>query len=247
MKTKNRKTVALVFLGALIAAAAILVIGIVKTRLYNAAKHTAAFSGAGLFSAEAARTEGVTVTASARNNTWSKAFDFNNEGITEHNYQAYTIDFTVTNNTKDEVESFSFRLTFDQDAYLASAWNGSLEIHQLSGGEVVDTVPDLREFVPENHSLATFSVDGETLVAMKPGDYLLYTPSTSMNAMEMPIEPLEATTPGFIMYMAIGEPIDGMEVELDYSFHRRLTREPLFWVALILLAVWPLDTTPICP
>ena len=238
MKTKNRKTVALVFLGALIAAAAILVIGIVKTRLYNAAKHTAAFSGAGLFSAEAARTEGVTVTASARNSTWSKAFDFNNEGITEHNYQAYTIDFTVTNNTKDEVESFSFRLTFDQDAYLASAWNGSLEIHQLSGGEVVDTVPDLREFVPENHSLATFSVDGETLVAMKPGDYLLYTPSTSMNAMEMPIEPLEATTPGFIMYMAIGEPIDGMEVELDYSFHRRLTREPLFWVALILLAVW---------
>jgi len=59
-----------------------------------------------------------------------------------------------------------------------------------------------------------------------------------MNALEMPIEALEATTPGFIMYMAIGEPIEGLEVELDYTFHRALTREPLFWVSMIILAVW---------
>jgi hypothetical protein len=202
-------------------------------------EHKASFSGSGLFSGAEARSEEVSVTAAARSSTWSKAFDFNNEGITEHNYQAYTIDFTVGNNTKDEVKTFSFKLTFDQDAYLASAWNGALEIHQLTaGGEIVDTVPDLREFVPENHSLATFTVDGETLVAMKPGDYLIYIPSSSMNALEMPIEALEATTPGFIMYMAIGEPIEGMELELDYTFHRALTREPLFWAALIILAVW---------
>ena len=239
MKKKNTNTVVLVFMLALIAAFGILMAGVVKTNAYNAVEHKASFSGSGLFSGAEARSEEVSVTAAARSSTWSKAFDFNNEGITEHNYQAYTIDFTVGNNTKDEVKTFSFKLTFDQDAYLASAWNGALEIHQLTaGGEIVDTVPDLREFVPEIHSLATFSVDGETLVAMKPGDYLIYIPSSSMNALEMPIEALEATTPGFIMYMAIGEPIEGMELELDYTFHRALTREPLFWAALILLAVW---------
>ena len=238
MKRKNTKTVVLVFLVTLVAAGAILLAGVLKTNAYNAVEHKASFSGSGLFSG-GAHSEGVTVTAAARSSTWSKAFDFHNEGITEHNYQAYTIDFTVANNTKDEVKDFFFKLTFDQDAYLASAWNGSLEIHQRSGGgEIVDMVPDLREFHPENHRLQVFTVDGENLVAMKPGDYLIYTPSTSMNAMEMPIEPLEATTPGFIMYMAIGEPIEGMEVELDYTFHRALTREPLFWAALILLAVW---------
>ncbi len=235
---KNSKTAALIFLASLVAAFAILLASIIKNNAYNAVEHRASFSRERLFSGDAARSEEVAVIASARNSTWSKAFDFFNEGITEHNYQAYTIDFTVANHTGDEVEDFSFRLTFDQDAYLASAWNGSLEIHQLSGGEIVDTVPDLREFVPENHILATFSVDGETMVAMKPGDYLIYNPSTSMNAMEMPIEPMEATTPGFIMYMAIGAPIEGLEVELDYTFHRALTREPLFWVSMIILAVW---------
>ena len=238
MMKKNSKTAALIFLASLVAAFAILLASIIKNNAYNAVEHRASFSGENLFSGDAARSEEVAVIASARNSTWSKAFDFFNEGITEHNYQAYTIDFTVANHTGDEVEDFSFRLTFDQDSYLASAWNGSLEIHQLSGGEIVDTVPDLREFVPENHILATFSVDGETMVAMKPGDYLIYNPSTSMNAMEMPIEPMEATTPGFIMYMAIGAPIEGLEVELDYTFHRALTREPLFWVSMIILAVW---------
>lgn len=131
-----------------------------------------------------------------------------------------------------------FKITFDSDTYLFSAWNGSLEFHQLSGGEVVDYVPDLREFVPEDHILSTFTVDGDSMVVMKAGEYLIYTPSTSMNAMEMPIEPLEGTTPGFILYLPIGEPIEVLEVELYYSFNRMLTREPLFWVSMVILTVW---------
>lgn len=43
---------------------------------------------------------------------------------------------------------------------------------------------------------------------MNPGDYLVYYPSSSMNAMEVPIKAYEGTTPGFIMYVPINESIE---------------------------------------
>jgi HD-GYP domain-containing protein (c-di-GMP phosphodiesterase class II) len=82
------------------------------------------------------------------------------------------------------------------------------------------------------------TVDGESLVHMKPGDYLIYNPSSSMNAMEVPIKPLEGTTPGIILYVEVGESIEESSLELDYTFHRLLTSDVLFWVSLGLLALW---------
>ncbi len=240
MKKKNTsKRTATVFFAAIILAMIILIISIVKTNNYNTTRHKATFAGADLFAA-ADEDMDVSVVAASRDSTWTKAFDLNNEGIEEHNYQAFTIDFTVANHTKDEVADFSFRLNFQRKAFLLSAWNGSLEIHQnTSDGEIIDTIFDLREFAPDEHSVNTFSTDGETLVVMNPGDYLNYMPSKSMNAMEVPIEPLEATTPGMIMYLGIGEVLDDeMTVELEYTFHRKLTREPLFWVSQAFAGIW---------
>ena len=135
--------------------------------------------------------------------------------------------------------NFSFKLTFSTDAYLSSAWNGALEIHQnVQGGEIVATIPDLREFNPGDYPLKTFTVDGETLVEMKAGDYLIYIPSSTMNAMEVPIKPHEGTTPGIIMYVGIGKDITGSTLDLDYTFNRLLTSAPLFWVSLVALAIW---------
>ena len=114
-----------------------------------------------------------------------------------------------------------------------------MEIHQNTpSGEIVETIPDLREFDANDYTLCMFTVDGETLVAMKAGDYLVYTPSSSANAMEVPIEPHEATTPGIIMYVGIGESIDDSTLELQYQFNRLLTSEPLFWVSLGLMVLW---------
>ena len=39
-----------------------------------------------------------------RSSTWSKCIDYYNKGLEEHNYQAYTYDFYIRNNTKDEIE-----------------------------------------------------------------------------------------------------------------------------------------------
>ncbi len=238
--TKNSKKAALIFIISFIAAIAILLFSVMKTRAYNSVRHSTDFSGEGLFSAEKSDESPVYVVAEPRDSTWTKTFDFNNEGLEEPNYQAYTVDYTVMNNTMDEVSDFSFRLTFNSPVFLLSAWNGSLEIHQnVNGAEVVDTVPDLREFVPEDHkNLETFSADGETMISMKAGDYLNYIPSSTLNAMEMPIEPLEATTPGLILYAPIGESIEDMSVQLEYTFNRLLTREPLFWVSQALLVIW---------
>jgi HD-GYP domain-containing protein (c-di-GMP phosphodiesterase class II) len=234
-----KKSKAWIFLIALVVVILLFCVSVIKTTIYNHTKHFETFAGPELFSEEETKDEPVSVSAAPRSSTWTKAFDLNNEGITEHNYQAYTYDFFISNNTKDEVSEYTFKLTFSNGVFLASAWNGALEIHQnLTGGELVATVPDLRQFDPEDYALDIFTADGESFVSMKPGDYLIYYPSASMNAREMPLEPFEGTVPGIIMYIAIGEDIGESSLELDYMFHRLLTSEPLFWVSLVGLGIW---------
>ena len=142
----------------LIVILAVFALSAIKTSAYNHLRHHETFSGAELFSEDTASSKAVSVKAIPRSSTWGKIFDFNDEGLTENNYQAYTYDFTISNGTKDEVREFTFTLTFSQEAFPASAWNGALEIHQnVNGGELVNTVPDLREFDPSQHSLKTFT------------------------------------------------------------------------------------------
>ena len=239
MKKHNGKKTALLFAVSLMAVIGVFAASVIKTNVYNSTRHQAVFSGSALFMSEDPRTEALSVKAAPRGSTWTKAYDPNGEGLTEHNIQAYTYDFTFSNNTGDEIRDFSFTLRFNRTVYLASAWNGALEVHQkIADGEIVSTIPDLREFVPGDHALRTVLVDGETLIDMRAGDYFIYTPSASMNAMEMPIKPYEGTTPGFILYTAIGENIDDSTLELAYTFHRLLTSEPLFWISLVGLGVW---------
>ena len=237
MKIENRKSMAF-FVITLIIAIGCMAAGLIDNSAFNRQVHQVIYSGPDLFNAENTGEQDVSVAAAARSSTWTKLFDLNNEGLTEHDYQAYTYDFSVSNNTAYEVPSFTFKLTFSQEAFLMSAWNGALEIHQnVQGGELVDVVPDLREFNPEEHQLEIITVDGEALIDMKAGDYLIYHPSSSMNAMEMPIKPREGTVPGIIMYVKIGESIEDSALELDYTVHRLLTKEPLFWVSVALFAV----------
>ena len=236
---KRKKTIVLVFAIVLLIAIAFLVASVIRTNSYNNKRHQETFAGEGLFSPEDTKSKPVFVKGVPRSSTWTKLFDLNNEGLTENNYQAYTYDFTVTNNTKDEVEDFVFKLTFSKDVFLASAWNGALEIHQNVGGdEIVAMIPDLREYDPKDYPLEIFSVDGENFVPMKAGDYLVYYPSSSANAMEIPIEPLEGTTPGLILYVAIDESIEDSTLDIEYTFNRILTAEPLFWIAVAIFGIW---------
>jgi len=238
MKPGSRKKTFAAFAVTLIVIAAIFALSMIDTNAFNRAKHHTVFSGPALFSAEQEATEPVSVKAIPRSSTWTKVFDLNGEGLTEHNYQAYTYDFTISNNTRDEVDEFTFLLQVNRQVYLLSGWNGETEVHQVrSGGEIVATIPDLREYAPEAYPLEYVTVDGESMVSLEAGDYFRYIPSSSMNAMEVPIEPEEGTTPGFILYVAIGDSIEDSTLSLDYSFHRLLTSVPMFWISLAGLAV----------
>lgn len=239
LKNEKGKRAIIVFIVTFLAILAMLAASVINTRAYNSVRHVDEIAGAELFSPEKTKEHGVSIVAVPRGSTWTKAFDFDNEGITEHNFQAYTYDFTIENKTPDEVKDFTFVLTFSREVYLMSAWNGALEIHQKNGSdEVVDTVPDLREYNPEAHILRYVTFDGESLIAMNEGDYLVYKPSSSLNALEVPIEPEEATTPGIILYVAIGESIKDSTLTLEYTFNRLITSDPLFWISIGLLAVW---------
>ena len=238
MKTKNNKKAIIAFGVGLLVIAALFASVCIKTNVYNNKVHHKTVESEILFS-EASKEKGLSVAALPRNSTWGKIFDFNNEGITENNYQAFTYDFAVANNTKDEVSDFSFKLTFNQEVYLSSAWNGSLEIHQnIKGGEKVADIPDLREFKADDCDLETYEVDGESLIKMNEGDYLIYFPSTSTNALEIPIEPREGSTPGFILYVPMEVSFNKATLEVDYSFHRLLSSDALFWISCACLLIW---------
>jgi hypothetical protein len=64
---------------------------VIKTNAYNNAKHRKMFAGDKLFNPESASSEEVSIVGVPRDSTWTKVFDFNNEGLTEHNFQAYNM------------------------------------------------------------------------------------------------------------------------------------------------------------
>ena len=240
MKSSNKKSI-FIIIGVFVLILMCFVMSIVFTNIYNNTRHDHYFLGSEVFQAEIPSNDnpGVYVNAEARSSTWTKVFDLEKKGSTEHDHQAFTFDFTILNNTNDEVSDFVFRLNFRHKVFLSSAWNGSLEIHQnVNADAVTDTVPDLREFNADDYDLATVTIDGETLIPLEPGDYIIYHPSSSDNAKEIPIEPHEGTTPGFILYSAIGTDIKDSTLDLNYQFHRVLTSEPLFWISMASMALW---------
>ena len=235
----KKKKITLVFIVTFIVVVLLFAFSLYKTDRYNRTTHRDSFTGNILFGDTDLKTKAVSVRAVPRSSTWTKVFDLNHEGLTKHNFQAYTYDFSINNNTKDEVKDFTFKWTFDQDVFLLSAWNGAIEIHQNKDGEQYSaTIPDLREFNEQDYDFETATFDGEVLIRMRAGDYLVYIPSSNVNAMEVPIEPYQGTTPGIILYVAIGKDISGTTLDIEYTFHRLLRNEPLFLISLIGLAVW---------
>ena len=239
-RKRSRKIITVVFAVTFVITAGIFVASVILTDMYNKRVHQSTSTGEELFTTMDNQDADLSVRVEPRSNTWPKLIDYYNEGFTTENYLAYTYDFYIRNNTKDEISNYTFKFTFDSEVYLMSAWNGSLEIHQLSDcGEYVATVPDLREFDKSLYDFDTYNTsNGESIIRMKKGDYLIYYPSTSENSKEMPVEPYEGIVPGIIMYVQMGQDINGSELEIDYTFHRLLWSEPLFWASVICIGVW---------
>ena len=241
-RSRSRKIITLVFAVTFVLIVGIFGVSVITTDLYNKSVHHYVASSDKLFTTIDNQDEDVSVRVEPRSSTWSKCIDYYHQGISDLNYSAYTYDFYIRNNTKDEISDYTFKFTFDRDVFLMSAWNGSLEIHQqMTGGEYVATVPDLREFDKSLYSFDTITIDGESLIHMKEGDYLIYYPSTSENSMEVPVKPYEGIVPGIIIYIPTGEDINGSELSISYKLHRTLLSDPMFWISVVCLGVWLLS------
>ena len=247
MSQRRRKVYTVISAALLVLIISVFGLSVLRTEQFNRDSHKSVFAGDSLFRVDEAEDEGMCVRAEARSSTWSKIIDLYDEGITENNYQAFTYDFYIKNNTDDEVSDYCFKLTFDRETFLMSAWNGAVEIHQFNDGvESVDTVPDLREFKPEEHNINYVVIDGDSLIHMYAGDYIIYYPSSGENAMEVPLQPREGTVPGIILYVPIGKDISRSSLEIYYKYHRLITSEPLFWVSVAALGVWIITLLIFC-
>ena len=204
--SSKRRIITAVIAMTLIVILAAFALSIIKTGSFNRAVHTRNMTGAEVFLDANDESQDVSFRIVPRGSTWSKMIDPDNKGLTEHNYQAFTYDLFIENNTNDELSGFTYTFKFDREVYLWSAWNGGLEIHQIrSDGEHVNTVPDLREYNAGDYTLDIFTVDGDGLVRMMPGDFFVYQPGSD----ETPVKPQEGVTPGIIVYIPINEDISG--------------------------------------
>ena len=236
---KNRIITSGIFAGVFIIILSLFIASIIKTNIYNSKEYEEVLDGDNLFTSTPSKEKNVTISISQRDGSWGKIFDFNNEGLTENNYTASTYDFSVVNNTNDEVKTFSFRLDFKHEAYISQAWNGSVEFHQhIDGKENVVTIPDLRVYNPKDYNLKYYFIEDEPFIEMQDGDYIIYHPSAATNAVEMPIKAQEGTTPGIIMYVKNGENIKNSVLTFNYTLYRLFTSEVLFWISFGGFALW---------
>ena len=235
----NKILIRSIFAGVLAVIVGLFTTSIIKTNIYNAQKHEQTLTGAELFTSTPDKSQKASINIVPRDGTWGKIFDFNDEGLTENNYTAYTYDFFISNNTGYEVNNFSFKFEFKHEAFIAQAWNGSVEIHQhVDGKEHAVTIPDLRVYKPEDYDLKYFFLEEEPFIEMHDGDYIVYHASTSMNALEMPIKAHEGTTPGIIMYVANGENLDTSVVTFNYTLFKLFTNDIFFMVSVICFGLW---------
>ena len=243
---KKKLLVPLLFGVAFLTIAGLFSASLIKTSVYNSKHYESTSTGDKLFTSTPDKTQSVSFNVEARDGTWGKIFDFDNVGLTENNYTATTYDFYITNNTNDVVNKYSFKMTFHHEAYIAQAWNGSVEIHQFQAGvEHIANIPDLRVYDHTLYDLKYFELvdttdknSKEYFIEMRDGDYLIYHPSESKNALELPIKAHEGTVPGIIIYAANGENINNSVVTFEYTLFRLFTKDPLFLVSAISFGLW---------
>lgn len=236
---KNKTLISIIFASTLAVITGLFVTSIVRTNIYNSIHYEDQTTGSELFTSIPDKSKNVSINIVPRDGTWGKIFDFDNEGITENNYTASTYDFFISNNTGDEVNNYSFKLLFKHEVFISQAWNGSVEIHQVSSGvERVALIPDLRVYNPSDYDLKYFFLEEESFIEMQSGDFLIYHPSASMNALEMPIKAREGTTPGIIMYVKNGENIENSILTFEYTLFRVFTTDILFLISVIVFVLW---------
>ncbi len=186
------------------------------------------------FSGEEAGDKYVTMELGKRDgesNTWLKR-NYQLYGDTV-DLEAQTYDGVIVNTTDYEIRDWQMRVNIHSKCFLNKAWCGTVEIHQdVNGKEKVQTV-DLRTVAPEDMEL-DYLYDGDLLIPLYDGDYLIYYPSTSDG--ELPLAADKKLTIGIILYY-LDEP-DLSDFTVSYSFNRTFSQGGNVYLIILLIIIW---------
>ncbi len=162
---------------------------------------------------------------------WLKrGFDLYGETV---NLMAQTMSVEFANNTAYEIDRWQIMVSVEDDCLLNQAWCGTTEIHQhVDGKERVQTL-DLRNFSLDDITLE-YLYDGDLLIPLSKGDYVIYYPSTEDN--EQPVSGNTRLICGFILYY-LEFPVNST-FELTYSFNRHITDGYNIYPIVALSLVW---------
>ena len=163
--------------------------------------------------------------------TWVKR-DYDLYGKTV-DLQAQTVDGTLVNNADDTVASWNLTINIEHDCFINNAWTGTVEIHQFVGTDKeAEQTLDLRDCSPEDLKLA-YLYDGDLLIPLVKGDYLVYHPS---KIDELEIDPHSELTMGMIFYYL--DNLDLSNYSVEYQYHRDITYGAGFIALIVLAMLW---------
>ena len=88
-----------------------------------------------------------------------------------------TIDETLYNNSGDVIQEWGLRIDITGDCFINQAWNGEVEVHQFTGSEKEKVQRlNLQDYNLGDVQLQ-YRYDGDLLIPMQKGDYVVYYPS----------------------------------------------------------------------
>ena len=147
-----------------------------------------------------------------------------------------TIDETLYNNSGDVIQSWGLQINITGDCFINQAWNGEVEIHQFAGSnnETVQRL-NLQDYKLEDIQLQ-YQFDGDLLIPLKKGDYIVYYPSEYYT--EMPVRSGDSVKIGMIFYYL--EKPDLSDYDLTIRYHRIFSHGWSFIAFIIAAALWVL-------
>lgn len=147
--------------------------------------------------------------------------------------KAQTVDGTFVNDSDDTVASWEATINIGEDCFINNAWVGTVEIHQFVGtdNEATQTL-NLRDYDLEEVKLA-YLYDGDLLIPLAKGDYIVYHPS---EADELEVKPHGELTMGMILYFL--DHFDISDYSVIYYYHRDFTHGAGFVALAVLAILW---------
>ncbi len=145
-----------------------------------------------------------------------------------------TIDETLYNNSGDVIRDWSLQINITGDCFINQAWNGEVEIHQFAGTdrETIQRL-NLQDYHLEDVRLQ-YRFDGDLLIPLQKGDYLLYYPSEYYT--EMPIRAGDSVKIGMIFYYV--NELDLSQYDLTIHYYRNFSQGWSFVVFIIAAVLW---------